>query len=148
MLDEARRWYWQADAVTTLPASEPPKEPPRDPPAVPGHVIAAAEPPGGWAKVRAPDKVSPGELMAFTVVEKPLREGGGWGVSDRKWGSLMATLTLPGEHDSYGGHDLRAPDERWALKKGGTYWVRVGKIRRPKEGVPVIAGVTAPVRFP
>lgn len=145
-LDEARRWYWQADAVTPLPAAEPVEA--KDPPAAPGHVIAAVDPPGGWSKVRAPDKASPGDLMAFTVVDKPLREGAGWGVSDRKWGALMATLRLPGEHDSYGGHDLRAADERWALKKGGTYWVRVGKVRRPKDAVPVIEALTAPVRFP
>jgi hypothetical protein len=146
-LDEARRWYWQAETVTPLPAAEPTPEP-KDPPAAPGHVIAAADPPGGWSKVKSPDKASPGDLMAFTVVDKPLREGDGWGVSDRKWGTLLATVRLPGERDSYGGHDLRAPDERWALKKGGTYWVRAGKIRRPTDGVPVIEAVTAPVRIP
>jgi len=146
MLDEARRWYWRADAVTPLPAAEPVAA--KDPPATPGHVVAVADPPGGWAKVRAPDKASPGDLMAFTVVARPLREGDGWGASDRKWGSLLATVQLPGEEPSYGGHDLRAADERWPLLKGGTYWVRVGKVRRPRDGVPVIEAVTAPVRFP
>ena len=145
-LDEARRWYWQADAVTPLPAIDEPA--PKDPPAPPGHVIAAADPPGGWGKVKAPDKASPGDLMMFTVVSTPRREGDGWGVSDRRWGTLMATLRLPGEHDSYGGHDLRAADERWGLDKGKTYWVRVGKVRRPPDGVPLLQAVTAPVRIP
>jgi hypothetical protein len=92
--------------------------------------------------------VKEGELLAFTVVEKPVQEGDGWGASDRRWGTLMAYVRLPGERASYGGHDLRSPDERWALKKGGTYWIQAGKIRKREGQLPVIEAVTPPVRFP
>lgn len=141
-VDDANRWYWDADQVTPLPPSDAPA------PAYTGHAIAVESPPGGWSGVRSPDVVKDGELVAFTVVEKPRQEGDGWGVSDRRWGTLMAYVRLPGERASYGGHDLRAADERWALKQGGTYWARVGKVRRRAGQLPVIEAVTAPVRFP
>ena len=143
-LDEARHWYWKADAVTALTGEAPAKAAP-DPESPPGLVVASGAWPAG-AKVRAPDKVKEGEIMLFTVVSLPKQIGDGWGVSDQKWGTLMGYLRLPGEHTSYGGHDLRAADERWTLKKQGTYWVRVGKVRRKDTEPAVIEAVTAPVK--
>ena len=39
-------------------------------------------------------------------------------------------MNLPGERASYGGQDMRPPDERWQLRRGQTYWVRIGKLRK------------------
>jgi hypothetical protein len=144
-VDDARRWYWAAAAVTPLPRHDAPAAAPAHPP---GHVIADAPAPGGWAKVRDPSRARDGDLCAFTVVEVPVRDGDGWGASDRKWGTLMAYVQLPGEHVSYGGHDLRTADERWSLKKGWTYWVRVAKVRRRDGQIPVIEAASPPVRWP
>jgi len=59
----------------------------------------------------------------------------------------FALLNLPGERPSFGGQDLRTPDERWQLKRGQTYWVRIGKIRRPSPDKPALINArTAPVR--
>jgi hypothetical protein len=45
---------------------------------------------------------------------------------------------------------MRAPDERWQLKRGQTYWVRIGKIRKrgtPADPKPALINArTAPVR--
>ena len=43
---------------------------------------------------------------------------------------MVALLNLPGERPSYGGQDMRDPDERWVLRRGQTYWVRIGKLRK------------------
>jgi len=143
-LDDARRWFWQADAVTPLPASE--VTTPKDPPWPPGFTLAVADPPG---KRKLPDKVKDGELMEFTVKRRPPRTGDGWAITSERGSELMAYLLLPGERASYGGHDLRAADERWSLKVGATYWVRVGKIRPARgEDPPIIRATTPPVRFP
>jgi hypothetical protein len=141
-VDDARRWYWDGTEVVSL------KGEPMKVGAGPSHAVAAADPPGGWSRVRTPDKAVEGDLVAFTVREKPVREGDGWAASNERWGEIVAYIRLPGERPSYGGHDLRADDERWALKKGGTYWVQAGKIRRREGQVPVIEAVTPPVRFP
>ena len=145
-LDEARRWYWQAEAVTPLPADEAPAPGPADAaPVAPGLVIAKVSPPG---RRKDPATVRDGEVMELTVVKVPAREGDGWAVSDRKWGEVLAYLVLPGERPSYGGHDLRAPDERWTLKRNWTYWVRVAKVKR-REGEPaVITAAGPPFLFP
>jgi hypothetical protein len=143
-LDDQRRWIWQVDAVTALTGEAPKKVAP-DPESAPGHVVASGPWPAG-AKVRPPDKVKEGEIMLFTVVSVPKRTGDGWGVSDQKWGRVLGYVRLPGEHHSYGGHELLAPDERWSLKKQGTYWVRVGKVRRKDSEPAIIEAVTAPVK--
>jgi hypothetical protein len=143
-LDDARRWYWQADALTPLPASD--ATPPKDPPWPPGLALAVADPPG---KRKLPDKVKDGELMEFTVKKRPMRIGDGWAITSERGSELMAYLLLPGERASYGGHDLRAADERWSLKVGATYWVRVGRIRPARnEDPPIMRATTPPVRFP
>jgi hypothetical protein len=45
---------------------------------------------------------------------------------------------------------MRAPDERWQLKRGQTYWVRIGKIRKrgtPTDPKPALINArTAPIR--
>jgi hypothetical protein len=143
-LDESRHWFWQADAVTPLPDDDAPPPAAPDSPVLPGLVVITAMPPG---KVRTPDKVRDGDLMQFTVVSVPTRVGDGWGVSDQRWGTLQLYLRLPGEHPSFGGHDLRAPDERWTLKKQGTYWVRIGKVRRREGELPSVDALTPPVRL-
>jgi len=141
-VDELRRWYWEGEAVTPLAGVVVP------PTFAPGHAIAVADPPGGWSGVRTPDKAKDGDRVAFTVVEKPLREGDGWGAATERYGQLLAYVRLPGERPSYGGHDLRSADERWVLKTGATYWITAGKVRRREGQVPVIEAVTPPVRFP
>ena len=56
-------------------------------------------------------------------------------------------MNLPGERPSYGGQDMRAPDERWQLRRGQTYWVRIGKLRkRGADKPPLVNARTAPVR--
>jgi hypothetical protein len=56
-------------------------------------------------------------------------------------------MNLPGERASYGGQDMRAADERWQLKRGQTYWVRIGKLRkRGADKPPLVNARTAPVR--
>ena len=56
-------------------------------------------------------------------------------------------MNLPGERPSYGGQDMRTPDERWQLKRGQTYWVRIGKLRKHGPDKPVLVNArTAPVR--
>jgi len=42
---------------------------------------------------------------------------------------------------------MRTADERWVLKRGQTYWVRIGKIRKRAVDKPaVINARTAPIR--
>ena len=54
----------------------------------------------------------------------------------------------PGERPSYGGHDMRTADEKWKLKRGVDYWVRIGKIRRrDPDKLPTINARTPPVRW-
>ncbi len=144
-LDDHRRWFWVADEVTPLPPSD--AKPAKDAPAPPGHAIVKVDPDGNR---KEPDKVKEGEIMQFTVKKKPLRSGDGWAISDEVHGELLAYLVLPGERASYGGHDLRTPDERWTLKVNQTYWVRVGRIRPPHgdEDAKLIRAVTRPALIP
>jgi hypothetical protein len=59
----------------------------------------------------------------------------------------VALLNLPGERATYGGQDMRAADERWTLRRGVTYWVRIGRIRRHGVDKPAtINARTAPIR--
>ncbi|MCB9561098.1 MAG: hypothetical protein H6708_11885 [Kofleriaceae bacterium] len=143
-LDEARHWFWRAAATTVLP-DDPDARPAKDPPAAPGLVVVKLAPPG---KTVAPPQAKDGDLLEFTVVRTPARVGDGWGVSDRRWGTLMGYLVLPGERGSYGGHDLRGADEGWALRKGGTYWVRLGRVRRKGDDPPVFSAAGPPAAFP
>ena len=143
-LDDARRYYWKVDQLTPLapgPASDITE--PRSPP---GHDIGAAPlPPGARPISLAKD----GDVIYFQLAGKPPAiDGEGWPIADQLGSPVVALLNLPGERPSFGGQDLRTPDERWQLKRAQTYWLRIGKIRRPKLDKPaLINAVTAPVRL-
>jgi len=54
---------------------------------------------------------------------------------------------MPGERASFGAQDLRTADERWALKRAQTYWVRIGPVHKHGPDKPVTLNArTAPVR--
>ena len=89
-----------------------------------------------------------GGVSVFGVIRAPAGEGDGWLIGDDSFGAPVATLTLPGERPSYGGHDLRHDDERWHLKRAVTYWVRIDRIRRRSPDAPAtIRAVTAPMKL-
>lgn len=141
-LDAQRRWYWMVDAVTPLKSPGP--APAADPPAAPGLVVATAAPPAGYRAVSRPRDDS---IVTFGVIRAPKRPGDGWLVGDNSFSAPVAILTLPGERESYGSHDLRQDDERWQLKKGTLYWVRIDKVRRrPNDQRAILRAVTAPVK--
>jgi hypothetical protein len=125
MLDDQRRWYWQAESISPLGGPAP--EAPPDPPAAPGHLIQKGPPPAGNRPI---SKARDGGVVTFGVIKSPRGEGDGWLVGDDSFSPPIAYLYLPGERPSYGGHELRQPDERWVLKRGVTYWVRIGRVRR------------------
>ena len=58
----------------------------------------------------------------------------------------MRRYALPGERASYGGQDLRTPDERWSLRRGVTYVVRLGHIHKHEGKPATINARSAPVR--
>ncbi len=141
-LDSQRRWYWAVDSMTTLKGAGP--APAVDPPTPPGLVVAIAPPPSGY---RIASRPKDGGVMTFGVIRAPKRPGDGWLVGDNSFSTPAAVLTLPGERDSYGGHDLRQDDERWQLKRGVLYWVRVDKVRRkPGDDRAWLRALTAPVK--
>ncbi|MEZ4366426.1 MAG: hypothetical protein R2939_09080 [Kofleriaceae bacterium] len=128
-LDPDRRWYWQADALTPLPPMT--RDVPPLPPGLvvtPGHreLTTAPLPPGARPVSKAKDD----GVITFQVLGTPDAEGDGWRIADERGDPAVAFLYLPGERGSYGGRDMRADDERWQLKKGVTYWVQIGKVRR------------------
>lgn len=142
-VDHERRWYWQAESWAPLDTPAPP--PPVDPPAPPGHQIADGRPPPGWKSL---DKAVDGAAITFAVMRTPVQVGDGWLIRADNYMGGTATLLLPGERPSYGGHDLRQPDEYWKLARATTYWVRIGKIRkRTADAPPVIRAVSAPVKM-
>jgi len=143
-LDDERQWYWQADRVADLLAASPSTIP--EAPAAPGHLIATGAPPSGWQPVAT---AKDDGVISFQIVGlPPANEGDGWKIANELGDAPVAILILPGERPSYGGHDLRAPDERWRLKRGVDFWVRIGKIRRRAPDIPpTIYARTAPVRW-
>lgn len=141
-LDGQRRWYWQSDNVTALTTPAPPG--PVDAPTSPGHQVGAAAPPSGYRPV---SRGKDGGVIVFGVIRSSPSEGEGWLIGDDSFGAPVAVLTLPGERPSYGGHDLRHDDERWHLKRGVLYWVRVDRIRRrDPDARATIRAVTAPMK--
>jgi hypothetical protein len=143
-LDDQRRWYWKVDSLQTLPAANPPEL--KDPqPAVPDHAIPMGGLPyGGRMITLAKDN----DIVYFQLVgPAPANEGDGWLVANELGDKPFALLTLPGERASYGGQDMRAPDERWQLKRAQTYWVRIGKITTRTDKPALIRARTAPVRI-
>jgi hypothetical protein len=139
-----RRWIWQADAWSALPPSPPSPFP--EPPAPPHHIVGSGAPPSGWKPVAA---AKDDGIIAFQIVgAPPASEGEGWKVANELGDAPAAILFLPGERASYGGHDLRTADEKWQLKRGTTYWVRIGKVRRRvPDQPPTINARTAPVAW-
>ena len=143
-LDDQRRWFWQVDALTPLPAAPPSDL--KDPPSAPGHDIRDGNLAQGSRTISV---AKDGDAVYFMLTgpNQPVMPGEGWPVSDELGDPIFALLNLPGERPSFGGQDMRTPDERWLLKRGQTYWVRIGKIRRHGEGKPVTMNArTAPVR--
>lgn len=144
MLDDKLKWYWAAEAMTALPPALPSDI--KDPPSPPGHEILNGNlAPGSRTISVAKD----GDAVYFMLTgpNQPVMPGEGWPVSDELGDPTFALLNLPGERPSFGGQDLRTPDERWQLKRGQTYWVRIGKIRRPSPDKPALINArTAPVR--
>jgi hypothetical protein len=142
-LDDKRRWYWKVDHLTPL-APAPPSDL-KDPPAQPGHAIAMGNLPQG---ARSISLAKDGDAVYFTLVGKPPQiDGEGWPIADDLGKPVYALLNLPGERPSFGGQDFRTPDERWQLKRGQIYWVRIGKVRRHAPDRPAtINARTAPVR--
>lgn len=143
-VDEQRQWYWGVDNLTPLPPAPPSDI--KDPPAAPGHEILNGNlAPGSRPISLAKD----GDAVWFSLTgpKTPVMPGEGWPVADELGNPVFALLNLPGERPSFGGQDFRTPDERWELKRGATYWVRIGKIRRPAADKPALINArTAPVR--
>jgi hypothetical protein len=143
-VDEDRRWVWKADSVSVIPA---PATPPAAAEAVspPGHGIAIAPPPR--ENLRPVSKAIDNGVILFQVAAAPREEGEGWKLQDELGSPIVANLILPGERPSFGGHDMRSPDERWQLKRKFTYWVRIGKVRRKDPLAPaVLNAIGAPAR--
>lgn len=145
VLDENRRFFWKVDALSPLPPA--PKSDLTDPPSPPGHDIAVVDrvPTGSRTISVARDN----DLVYFTVNGRPPAiDGEGWPVSDELGDPVFALLNLPGERASFGGQDFRTPDERWQLRRGWLYAVRIGKIRRSSDPTKPanINARTAPVR--
>jgi hypothetical protein len=142
-LDEDRSWYWKPDAIQPLPPA-PPSDLVDPPPPAPGHAIATGGLPSG---ARTISVARDNDAVYFQVVgPPPLTDGDGWQVADGPGKPVAALMNLPGERPSYGGQDMRAPDERWQLKRGQIYWVRIGKVRKRGDNVLVNAR-TAPIRI-
>lgn len=143
-LDPERRWIWKVDSVKVLPPA-PPSDLKDPPPPFPSHEIRNGElPPGARTITVGRDH----DAVYFQIVgPAPVRDGDGWQVADELGDTTFALMTLPGERSSYGAQDMRGPDERWQLKRGHTYWVRIGKIRRHGPDKPATMHArTAPVR--
>jgi hypothetical protein len=142
-LDRERKWFWKPTLVTPLAPAPPSKA--KDPPAAPGHVIVNGELPTG---ARPISLAKEGDAAYFTVLgAPPFADGDGWQVADELGNPVYALLNMPGERASFGAQDLRTSDERWALKRAQTYWVRIGPVHKHGPDKPVtINARTAPVR--
>jgi len=143
-LDAERRWFWKPDAVQPLPPAPPSdlKEPPSP---LPTHAIATGDLPSG---ARTISVARDHDAVYFQIVgPSPVADGDGWLVADQLGSPAVALMNLPGERPSYGGQDMRASDERWQLRRGQTYWVRIGKLRKRGADKPALVNArTAPVR--
>lgn len=143
-LDEERRWYWKVDVVQPLQPA--PKSDSKDPVApFPSHTVPNGDLPYGARTITIAKE---GDAAFFAVVgPPPQNDGEGWPVANELGDPVYGLLTLPGERASYGAQDMRSPDERWQLKRGQMYWVRIGVLRKRAPDKPVaITAKTAPVR--
>jgi hypothetical protein len=144
-LDAERRWYWKPDAIQPLPPA-PTSEPKDPPPPVPGHAIATGPLPSG---ARTAGVARDNDAIYFQIVGPPPQsDGDGWQIADQLGSPTVLVLNLPGERSSYGGQDMRTPDERWQLHRGQTYWVRIGVLHRRTGKPATVNARTAPVRVP
>ena len=144
LLDDNKRWYWKVDQVTPLPAAPPSDI--KDAPAQPGHVIVDGNLAQGSRTISIA-KDNDAVYFMLTGPKTPVMPGEGWPVADELGDPIYALLNLPGERPSFGGQDLRTDDERWQLKRGHVYWVRIGKVRKPHPDKPALINArTAPVR--
>jgi hypothetical protein len=140
-VDDAHHWYWHATTSTELPAIAAGS----NAASPPGHAIITGELPAGSRPI---SKADDGAAVYFTLAgPPPVLDGDGWPVADELGNPVAAILNLPGEHASYGAQDMRTADERWALKRGQTYWVRVGVVHKhgPDKPMTTLAR-TPPVR--
>lgn len=142
-LDPDRHWFWKVSLATALAPA--PRSKPKDPPATATHVIVDGELPSGARPISLAKET---DAAYFTVVgSTPLADGDGWLVADELGNPPYALLDMPGERTSYGAQDLRTPDERWLLKRGQTYWVRIGPVHKHGADKPAtINAHTAPIR--
>jgi hypothetical protein len=142
-LDDERHWFWKVDVVQPL-AAAPASETKDPPPATPSHTIENGGLPYG---ARTLTLAKESEAAYFMIVgPPPATEGDGWPVANELGDPVYGLLRLPGERPAYGSLDMRSPDEKWQLKKGQVYWVRLGEIRK-REGKPALLNArTAPVR--
>jgi hypothetical protein len=141
-LDDNRRWYWKVDNLDKLPPAKPTES--KDAPSPPGHTLQVGNFPPGVKRISV---AKDHDLVYFQVVgAPPAVDGDGWPVADELGNPVVALLNLPGERPSYGAQDMRTPDERWQLKRGQTYWVRIGRIHKHGPDKPAtINALTAPV---
>ena len=145
VLDDSRRWYWKVDAVDPLPPAPPSDL--KEPPARPGHQIVEGSLPAG---ARPISLAKDNDVVTFMLTGSrvPVQPGEGWPVADQLGNPVFALLNLPGERASFGGQDFRTADERWQLRRGQRYSVRIGRIRKQGEGKPVLINArTAPIRI-
>jgi hypothetical protein len=149
VLDEERHWYWSVDAITKLPPPPPPKaNEPKDTPSPPGHDIPVVDRIPSGARTISVGRE--GELVYFTVNGRPPAiDGEGWPVSDELGDPVYALMQLPGERPSFGAQDFRTPDERWQLRRGWMYAVRIGKLRKSADPSKpsFINAKTSPIRI-
>jgi|HubBroStandDraft_6_1064221.scaffolds.fasta_scaffold11661_3 hypothetical protein len=142
-LDDDHRWYWHVTSATALPPAPPRSL--KEPLAAPGHAIVNGDLPAG---VRPISKAQENDAVYFTLAgPPPTLDGDGWPVADELGNPVAAIVNLPGEHASYGAQDLRTLDERWTLKRGQTYWVRIGAVHKHGADKPMTMNArTAPIR--
>lgn len=166
------RWVWQVEssiglaessgeatpapaaALTTAEAGD--SSDPGAEPVVPAAAPAGVEPSAiGHEPVSRPrppgavpiSKAKDNDLVVFVVLAAPRSLGEGWVVGDELGSPVAAILQLPGDRPSYGGIDFRQPDEVWRLRRGVSYFVRIGKVRRKDPAKPAqINARNAPVK--
>ncbi len=142
-LDDDRRWYWKVDAVSPLPPAPPSTA--KDPPSAPGHQIVNGDLPAGSRTISLAKEGDPAYFQL--VGPPPANPGEGWPVADELGNPVYALLNLPGERASYGAQDMRSADERWQLKRGVTYVVRIGPVHKHGPDKPAtINAKSAPVK--
>jgi hypothetical protein len=140
-LDSELKWFWNVDAVSPLPPAPPSVL--KEPPAPPGHVIVNGGFPQGVHKISL---AKDDDLVYFQLVgPPPASDGDGWPVGDELGSPVSALVNLPGERASYGGLDMRSPDERWQLQRKQIYWVRIGKVHKHGDKLIMVNARTAPV---